>query len=177
MYFIKALPPLLVLLLFDPTEGQDFSIIKSIRECLKDKNISLCFKERALKIVDEAVISDQPIPVNDYIDIVRDSSYQLNLTSEEELPRDLKERSETLSQLLTKRVDDFFESRSMKFKMAKIMQGIYNFIKSELTAFYEGTVSLNLKNVASPYNEFIFDMSNVIAKLIPNCMITSGKKS
>lgn len=177
----KAMIPLLVLCLSHLTKGQEISIFKSIRECLRENSTALCLKERALKIVDEAVTSDQPIPVNDYIDIVRDSSYQVNLTAEEDLPRDLKERSESLTQLLIKRVDDFFESRSMKFKMAKIMQGIYKFIYSEIEAFYEGTVSLNLHNtmysdVIGPYNDYLFDVSKIITNFIPNCMVPPKMK-
>lgn len=131
-------------------------------------------------MVDEAVISDYPIPVNDYIEIVRDSTYQVNLTAQEDLPRDLNERSETLNQLLLKRVDDFFESRSMKLKMKKLVQGIYNFIYSEIEAFYEGTVSLKLHKYNAyiePYNDYFFDISKVIAKFIPSCMIPEKKKN
>lgn len=173
---------ILVVIILNVVKGQEYSLLRNVRECLRNNETVVCLKERALNILDEAVVSDQPIPVNDYIDIVRDPGYQVNLTAKEDLPRDLTERSEMINQLLIKRVDDFFESRSMKFKMAKLVQGIYNFIYSEIEAFYDGTVSLNLhKNLYSdmvgPYNDYIYDLSNVVAKLLPSCLAPERKKT
>lgn len=163
-------------------QGQEYSLIRSVRECLRNNETVVCLKERALGILDEAITSDQPISVNDYIDIIKDPGYQVNLTAKEDLPRDLKERSEMINQLLIKRVDDFFESRSMKFKMAKLVQGIYKFIHNEIMAFYDGTVELNLdkklySDMVGPYNDYFYDLSQVVSKLLPSCLAPERKKT
>lgn len=178
MASIKIAATLLVLYFIGYSTTQEISIIKSIRECVKENHTVLCLKERALKIVDEAVFSDQPIPVNDYLEIVRESSYKVNLTEEDNLPRDVNERNEILNQLLAKRLDEFFESRTMQLKMAQIVKGIYNFIYSEIEAFYEGTTSIHIyKDMIEHYNDMFFDISKTISKLIPQCMLPTRQKT
>lgn len=169
------------MILIGISQGRDIPILRSIRECIRSNSSIVCLKERALKIIDEAVASDQPLQLTEYVDIVRDPSYQMNLTEEESLPRSLKERSEKLTDLLSRRVDEFFESRTLKLNLAKVFEGIYKYVYNELDAFYQGTQQLELKkdvykDLFGYYNKFFYGVSRQVTKLIPDCLIPVSKK-
>lgn len=110
----------LAFLVIEPAIAQDVSILRSIRECLKSPMSTVCLKERALTLIDEAMVSEKPIKVLDYVDIVRNPSYQPNTTNLEVLPRDLKERNEKLNDMLLQKVDEFFQSRTVKFNLGSV---------------------------------------------------------
>lgn len=176
------LTALVTLLVLDLSEAYDVSILKSIRECFQGNKCIVCLKEKLLMIIDEALTSDQPLEISDFVDIVRDPNYKLNTTEDEaKLPKDPTERSEKLNDLLTKRVDDFFESRTIKFNLAKVVEGIYDFIYRELESFYEGTIALNLNfnkktfhQIFGNYNNYIFNIVHMINTLLPNMKVNIG---
>lgn len=128
-----------MLLVLQLTEAYNVSILRSIRECFRGNSSIVCLKERAFELIDEAVISDQPLQISDYVDIVRDPAYKVNMTDETDLPKDMNERSDKLNDMISRRVDDFFESRTVKFNLARVFEGIYKRIYLEVANFYKNT--------------------------------------
>lgn len=122
MTSVKFITIVLALLAFNEANAQDLTIIRHIRECLKGPTTVVCLKEKALKIIDEAMISEKPLKVMDMVDIVRNPNYVANKTDLQELPRDLKERNEMLNDMLIQKVDEFFQSRTVKFNLANIFK-------------------------------------------------------
>ncbi|GLV32667.1 hypothetical protein CBL_00626 [Carabus blaptoides fortunei] len=120
MFSVQILSIVLVLLLLQENNAQDISILRSVRECLRTNSSMVCLKEKALRIIDEAMVSDKPLKVSDYVDIVKDPNFQPDKSNLQVLPKDLKQRSEKLNDMLVKKVDEFFESRTIKFNLANV---------------------------------------------------------
>lgn len=126
MFSVRILSIVLVLYILRGNNAQDTSILRSVRECLRTNSSVVCLKEKALRIIDEAMASDKPLKVSDYVDIVKDPNFQPDKSTLQVLPKDLQQRSEKLNDILVKKVDEFFESRTIKFNLANVFdEGIF----------------------------------------------------
>lgn len=117
--------PLILLAVLQTTTAEETSIPRKIRDCLGQDTPTLCLKEKALAIINETIMSDAPLNIYGIVDIVKDPDYKPNTTHLESLPADDKERSLKLNSLLYEKLDEFIQSRSVKFSLGSMFEGIY----------------------------------------------------
>lgn len=124
MLFKKMLLPstLLLLSVIQITCAFEPPILKRVRECLSRPLAMICLKEEALEVLNRTIMSEKPMRIFDTIEIAKDSNYRPNLF-ENELPEDATERNKKLNSLLHRKVEEFFESRSIKFSLANTFEG------------------------------------------------------
>ncbi|XP_055682623.1 uncharacterized protein LOC129789632 [Lutzomyia longipalpis] len=83
-------------------------ILPTVRFCFRQNEIGNCLKNYAIERLENAIESDKPYVINEFISINRDPAYQRDLGSGE------KERS--LNQILFSRIRDFLSSRLISIK-------------------------------------------------------------
>lgn len=103
--------------------GHDASVVRKIRDCLGQDYAVLCLKEKALDALNQTIMSDKPLNLYGMLDIVKDPNYVPNAIDVSALPEDVGERSSKLNNLLYDKVEEFFESRSMKINLASVFEG------------------------------------------------------
>lgn len=113
--------------LFSLCYGLDVSVTRKIRECLGQDYAVICLKEKALDALNETIMSDKPLHLYGMVDIVRDPNYVPNSIEDAKLPEDIGERSSKLNSLLYDKVEEFFESRSVKINLSNVFEGIIFF--------------------------------------------------
>lgn len=93
-----------------------------VRDCLSKEYAMVCLKEEALKTLDEAVTSNEAVTLFNTIDIVKDPTFQLN-TTDEGLPENVTMRDAKLNSLLSRKFDDFINSRTIKLNLNSVVEG------------------------------------------------------
>ncbi|KAB0794509.1 hypothetical protein PPYR_11348 [Photinus pyralis] len=102
--------------------AQEPIAFKRIRECLLKPQVVVCLKEEAVDILNRTIMNEKPMRFFDMIDIEKDPNYKCN-TSVNDLPEDLNERSAKLNDILYHQVEDLFESRTVRFSLANVIEG------------------------------------------------------
>lgn len=82
----------------------------------------VCLKEEALEFLNRTIMSEKPMRFFDMIEIEKDPGYKPNLTGDD-LPNDVGERSSKLNDVLYHKVEELFESRTVKFSLANVIEG------------------------------------------------------
>ncbi|KAK5644797.1 hypothetical protein RI129_006097 [Pyrocoelia pectoralis] len=102
--------------------AQETIPFKRIRECLLKPHVIVCLKEEAVDILNKTIMSEQPMRIFDMIDIEKDPNYRCNISGKD-LPEDISARSAKLNDILYHQVEDLFESRTVKFSLANVIEG------------------------------------------------------
>ncbi|KAF2894131.1 hypothetical protein ILUMI_12045 [Ignelater luminosus] len=98
------------------------ALLRRVRECLSKPLAMICLKEEALGVLNRTIMSEKPMKFFETVEIAKDSNYRPNLL-DNELPEDPTERGKKLNSLLYHKVEEFFESRSIKFSLANTFEG------------------------------------------------------
>lgn len=85
------------------------SLFARVRFCMRQSEIVNCLKNYAIEKLDNAIESDQPYVINEFISVNRDPTYQRDLLES-------SERERSLNQILFTRIRDFFASRIIAIK-------------------------------------------------------------
>lgn len=107
------------------------SVFKKISECLHNGDSFVCLKEYTVTLLNDAIVNDKTISVSSYFDIVKDQNYHLK---EEDKLNDNKlhqldtiqnqtEKNIVLDELITDKLEQFLESRSLKINFAPVIEG------------------------------------------------------
>ncbi|CAH0555722.1 unnamed protein product [Brassicogethes aeneus] len=127
---VKLLFTLLVIIIdthHAVSADQNFSLllenVNNFKKCLGDKYPIMCFKERALDVLNETIMSDAPITFIDGLIIERNPEYIPDTIEEQNLPSEASARSSKLSNILHEMIEDFFKSRTLKVNLAPQFEG------------------------------------------------------
>ncbi|KAK4875564.1 hypothetical protein RN001_011986 [Aquatica leii] len=121
---VRAITKVALLLQFFVTtisSNQDPIVLRRIRECLSKPHAIICLKEEAVDFLNRTIMNDRPMRFFDMIDIEKDPNYRCNITVD--LPDDINERSAKLNDVLYHQVENLFESRTVKFSLANVIEG------------------------------------------------------
>ncbi|KAF5290246.1 hypothetical protein FQA39_LY14800 [Lamprigera yunnana] len=112
---------LIFLLCAGLVSSQDSLIFRRIRECLSNKFAVVCLKEEAVDFLNRTILNERPMRFFDMIDVEKDPNYRCNVSLD--LPDDINERSAKLNAVLYHQVEELFESRTVKFSLANVIEG------------------------------------------------------
>ncbi|XP_018577674.1 uncharacterized protein LOC108915986 [Anoplophora glabripennis] len=117
---------LLLIISYNAVSAQNVSdILKSVvvfRGCLKHKHSVVCMKEKALEILNETIMNDNPMHIG-FLEIQRNPDFFINSTENEVLPREASERSSRLSDIILNKIEQFFKSRTVKLNLSDAFEG------------------------------------------------------
>lgn len=97
-------------------DRETYRSLVPFRECFTKTHPGLCLKEKALDSLNSTIMSDKPFIVFDMVEIVKNPNYHYN--NSEKLSEEPQARSLQLSEMLYKKIEEFFKSRIFKFNMA-----------------------------------------------------------
>ncbi|KAF5286530.1 hypothetical protein FQR65_LT12534 [Abscondita terminalis] len=101
--------------------NQDPLVLRRVRECLSKPHAIICLKEEAVDLLNRTIMNERPMRFFDMIEVEKDPNYRCNLTVD--LPDDINERSARLNDVLYHQVEELFESRTVKFSLANVIEG------------------------------------------------------
>lgn len=103
---------------------QNFSLyLKNVRQCLSSNNSAICVKEETLDLLNETIYSDEPIYLLGNINISRNKEYMPEFT-QEAMPLEASQRSLVLNDAILTKIEDFFKSRLIQFKVSDSSEGM-----------------------------------------------------
>ncbi|XP_044727546.1 uncharacterized protein LOC123291247 [Chrysoperla carnea] len=118
---------------FSPSRNIDEkkSVFKKISECLHNGDSFVCLKEYTVTLLNDAIVNDKTISVSSYFDIVKDQNYHLkeedklndNKLHQLDTIKNQTEKNIVLDELITDKLEQFLESRSLKINFAPVIEG------------------------------------------------------
>ncbi|KAI4461709.1 hypothetical protein MML48_5g00002976 [Holotrichia oblita] len=126
MYRYKLLA--ICIMMIVEVRSQNLSLyLKSVRDCLSSNNSAICVKEETLDLLNETIYSDEPIRLLGNINISRNKEY-IPEFKQEAMPLEASQRSLVLNDAILSRIEDFFKSRLIQFKIADSSEGIIDIV-------------------------------------------------
>lgn len=113
-------------------EAQDISsYFSNIRQCLLKNDSINCVKEETVVLLNETIYSDEPINLFGNINITRDKDYIPPEIMQESMPFESSQRSMVLTDAICSKIEEFFKSRLIQFRIDNSVEGLFKFyIKS-----------------------------------------------
>lgn len=99
-----------------------FKSVAIFRGCLKNRHSVMCMKERAVEILNDTIMDDNPIRIG-FLEIQRNPDYFINTTENDILPREANERSSKLTDIILQKIEQFFKSRTLKLNLSNAFEG------------------------------------------------------
>ncbi|KAJ8952322.1 hypothetical protein NQ318_017216 [Aromia moschata] len=100
-----------------------FKTVLAVRDCLSTSYSVLCLKEKALVVLNQTIMNDKPIHFG-IIEIKRNPEYFINTTDDQTLPREVKERSSRLTDIILEKIEEFLRSRVVKVNLVNAFEGL-----------------------------------------------------
>ncbi|XP_018321591.1 uncharacterized protein LOC108734501 [Agrilus planipennis] len=100
----------------------DVHIVHRVRKCIGKDYSMVCIKEELLDILNQTVMSHESFRLGNWMEIERDPEYVANHI-DEDLPTNMEKRDEKLTELLYRKAEEYFESRSLRLHLADVIEG------------------------------------------------------